>query len=884
VTDRSIVVRLRAEISDFKAKMGEAAKSTADAAKGVDGYIQKNKASINAVSNQVGLLGAAMTGVAVVAVKKFADFDQAMSNVAATGDDARGSIDALRDAALDAGQRTVFSATESANAIENLEKAGVSASDILGGALNGALDLAAAGGMGVADAAETAATALTIFKLSGDKAGHVADLLAAGAGKAQGSVADLSMALKQGGLVAAQTGLSIEETTGGLAAFASAGLIGSDAGTSFKTMLQRLTPQSQEAQQAMHDLHVEAYDGQGQFIGLAKYAGVLQQGLQDLTPEARNAALATIFGSDAVRAASVVYDEGAAGIQEWIDKVDDQGYAAETAATRLDNLKGDVEQLGGALDSAFIGAGEGADGPLRSLTQEATNAVNAFADLPAGVQQATLSIIGGGGLVLLGVAGLGKLTVGISEAKTAMQALGISAKTAGLAAAGVGAALAVATLAVTSWASAQAEARARTDEFAGTLDEFGQQTGDTLSLINKNLSSNRNNWIDNLIGHDPTSLIDTAKKIGLSIKDLQGYIVGNAEAIDRVNKATADFSDNDLFTVGQSSLSKAQEFKTALDQQASALTGAQKQTAQKALADKEAADASDELGGAVTDTTGAVVDQTDALGDLVKGLGDSAGVVLSVRDAQRGLEAAYDDASAAIEKNGATLDITTEAGRENQTALDGIAQSGWDLIDSMKANGSTQEELQVSLQGTRDNFISTATQMGLTSDEASALADQLGLIPANVQVTVVANTEQAVYNLDAIGYRLDHLDGRTVTTNVRTNEQTVSTGVGNTIARAGGGPVYGPGTGTSDSIHALLSNGEYVVKADAVQQYGRGFFDQLNAQRFASGGAVGMGSSSAGSSQAGMPQVQVTVERVVEGTPQDIGREVTWALAGRRVP
>ena len=58
---------------------------------------------------------------------------------------------------------------------------------------------------------------------------------------------------------------------------------------------------------------------------------------------------------------------------------------------------------------------------------------------------------------------------------------------------------------------------------------------------------------------------------------------------------------------------------------------------------------------------------------------------------------------------------------------------------------------------------------------------------------------------------------------------------------ASGGYISGPGTATSDSIPALLSNGEYVIKAAAVSQYGRGFFESLNARRFASGGYVGGG-------------------------------------------
>ena len=97
-----------------------------------------------------------------------------------------------------------------------------------------ALSLAAAGQLGVAEAASIAAIAVKQFNLEGSDVPHVADLLAAGAGKAVGDVRDLSAALGQAGLVANGAGQSIEATTGVLAAFADAGLLGSDAGTSLK--------------------------------------------------------------------------------------------------------------------------------------------------------------------------------------------------------------------------------------------------------------------------------------------------------------------------------------------------------------------------------------------------------------------------------------------------------------------------------------------------------------------------------------------------------------------------------------------------------------------------------------------------------------------------
>ena len=232
-----------------------------------------NKQAILDVSNTLALMGGAALAVAALAVRQFSSFSSAMSGVQAATQASTSDMSALREAALQAGADTKYSATEAAQGIEALGRAGVSTRNVLGGGLKGALDLAAAGQMQVKDAAELASIAMTQFNLSGKDVPHVADLLAAGAGKAMGEVSDLGMALKQGGLVASQFGLSIEETVGTLSAFASAGLLGSDAGTSFKTMLQHLADPSKESARLMQQLGIHAYDAQGKFVGLAGLAG-----------------------------------------------------------------------------------------------------------------------------------------------------------------------------------------------------------------------------------------------------------------------------------------------------------------------------------------------------------------------------------------------------------------------------------------------------------------------------------------------------------------------------------------------------------------------------------------------------------------------------------
>ena len=331
MSERIIKVTVQAQVSNYLAGMkqvqaeNQKAANTAQNAKAQFEAQDQAMASIAIGLLAVGTLAAA--GVAL-AVKKYAEFDKAMSSVQASTHESAANMALLRDAAIDAGAKTVFSATEAASAIDELAKAGLSTADILGGALDGALSLASAGGLSVADAASTAATALTLFKLKGSDIPHVVDLLAAGAGKAQGSVDDLSQALNQGGLVAAQAGFTIEQTTGVLAAFASAGLKGSDAGTSLKTAIIALQKPSSQAQAAMDQYGISVYDSNGKMKSFSGIAGTLRDKLGGLTDQQRNSTLATIFGNDAVRSAAVLYSNGAKGIDTWNTKVNDSGYAA----------------------------------------------------------------------------------------------------------------------------------------------------------------------------------------------------------------------------------------------------------------------------------------------------------------------------------------------------------------------------------------------------------------------------------------------------------------------------------------------------------------------------------------------------------------------------
>lgn len=772
---RSVVVRLRAEVEGFNRQIrsaGDAADRTSDR------FDQMEKAG-----KKLALIGGVLVAGVGVAVKAYADFDEQMSKVQAATHATAGDMDKLRAAAIEAGADTAFSAKEAGQAIEELSKAGVSTADILGGGLDGALSLAAAGSLAVADAAEIAATALTQFKLSGDKVPHLADLLAAGAGKAQGSVEDLGMALKQSGLVASSYGLSIEETVGGLSAFASAGLIGSDAGTSFKSMLQRLTPQSEQAAAKMEELGFTAFDAQGNIKPLSAIADNLQQSMKNLTPEARNAAMAVIFGSDAVRAANVLYEQGAKGINTWIGAVDDAGYAALTASIQQNNLKGDIERLGGSIDSVFLKSGSGANDMLRGLARGAEQVVDKIGMIPAPMLATTTSVVGVLGAVTLLTGGLLTAIPKVMAARTAWMAfarantslatsLKTTAKVAGVALAAI-----LALQVIAAIVKSTEKARAGIEDFnqamlgmkpkdfdgqvAGMMDGVNGIGDAFVRLANGQWYDGVNSGLGDLTGWgSPIKTLSTAVgNLDSSLTDLSknGGMVRAGQAFRMVSEE-ADKSAKAQGRSGMAAkdvLNLLPQYTASLKQQAQAL-GVQASDTEllemaygripprvEAMAKANGkANEVQQIQKQISEETAKALEEIGvsadgvayALDRFVQALFRAGDAQLGQRDAQREYIASIQAIDGAIAQNGRTLDINTKAGRDNEAAFDAVAAAGMRNIGAMAQNGASQQQLQGKLNDTYNDLIGVAGKFGITGGAADELARKVLGIPPGVDI------------------------------------------------------------------------------------------------------------------------------------------------------
>ena len=156
-----------------------------------------------------------------------------------------------------------------------------------------------------------------------------------------------------------------------------------------------------------------------------------------------------------------------------------------------------------------------------------------------------------------------------------------------------------------------------------------------------------------------------------------------------------------------------------------------------------AEEAAGQMAAGMDGATGAVEEQVDALAELQDLLSDTANLLLGVRGSERDFQAAIDDATASVEEHGRTLDRATEAGRANESALDGIAEAAHNWANAAEESGASAQELDGIMQAGRDNFIRTAEAMGMSTEEATRLADELQLIPDFVETEVEVETQAA---------------------------------------------------------------------------------------------------------------------------------------------
>lgn len=349
----------------------------------------------------VGLAGGLLGGVGLVAgiraaASVSATFEQSMSKVQvitrATGEE----LQRLEDLAREMGATTSFSATQAADGIQFLGRAGFDTSQIIS-ALPATLSLAAAEGLELGNAADITSNILSGFNMEAERTGEVADILVRASQSANTNVQQLGSAMATAAPIASSLGFDVGETAAAIGVLSNAGIQGQRAGTGLRSVLASLSDVTPKAEKALDDLGLTAEQVNPQTNSLAEVINRLRDGGLDAS------AAFQIFGREAAPAVLALVEQSDS-LADLNSKLRESGGAAEEAAEKMrDNLLGDVAELGSVASEAAIALGDqGLNGKLRELVQTLTGQVRDNTEDVARRIAAAFDLITGAGKVMAG--------------------------------------------------------------------------------------------------------------------------------------------------------------------------------------------------------------------------------------------------------------------------------------------------------------------------------------------------------------------------------------------------------------------------------------------------------------------------------------------------
>lgn len=344
-----------------------------------------------ATVGKVGAAALATTTTAVVgfgtsAVKAGADFDSAMSQVAATmgystdelndnTSEAAQTMETLRNFAQEMGSTTAFSATEASEALNYMALAGYDAETSME-MLPTVLDLASAGGIDLASASDMVTDAQSALGLELSETKDMVDQMAAASSKSNTSVSQLGEAFLTIGATARNVAGGTEELSTVLGVLADNGIKGSEGGTHLRNMLLSLQDAAVDGKVKMGDFSVEVYDAEGNMRSMVDIIGDMQTGMEGMTQESKDALVSGVFNKTDLASVNALLGTSQERFTELSTAISDSAGAAENmAGVQLDNLEGDVTLFKSALEGAKIAVSDELTPTLREFVSFGTDGI-----------------------------------------------------------------------------------------------------------------------------------------------------------------------------------------------------------------------------------------------------------------------------------------------------------------------------------------------------------------------------------------------------------------------------------------------------------------------------------------------------------------------------
>lgn len=366
--------------ADPKTKAAKKAlEELSDAAdKSSDGFTVMKGAISDLVSEGIQLLVEGLKEASKYVIQTGMDFEYSMSEVKAISGASASDIELLTEKAKQMGATTKFSASESAAAFKFMAQAGWDTSKMLDG-IEGVMSLAAAGGADLALSAEIVTDGLTAMGYSAGEAGRLADVMAMAANKSSTDVEQMGYTFKYAAPIAGTLGYSMEDLAVAMGLMANAGIKSETAGTSLRAAMLRMTKPTEQMATVMEEYGLSITNSDGSMKSLMEVMTMYRDKLGGLTEAQKAEAAATLFGTEAASGMLGIINASPEAFAEMSESIyNSEGAAKEMAETMQDNLKSDVEQLGGALETVGIQAYEGFSQPMREAVQSVTETMSSY--------------------------------------------------------------------------------------------------------------------------------------------------------------------------------------------------------------------------------------------------------------------------------------------------------------------------------------------------------------------------------------------------------------------------------------------------------------------------------------------------------------------------
>ncbi|MGC2873074.1 phage tail tape measure protein [Ihubacter sp. mB4P-1] len=335
---------------------------------------------------------AGVVGLGTAAVKTAADFDSAMSRVAAVSGAAGDDLDRLRDKAREMGEKTKFSASEAAEAMNYMAMAGWKTEDMLSG-IEGVMNLAAASGEDLATTSDIVTDALTAFGLSAQDSGHFADILAAASSNANTNVSMMGETFKYCAPIAGALGFSAEDTAEAIGLMANAGIKSSQAGTALRTIMNNLTGEVKLSGVAFGEVTVATTNADGSMRDLSDILADCRSAFNQMSESEKANAAETLVGKNAMSGFLALMNAGEADINKLSSAIAScDGTAAGMAETMQDNLAGQLQILKSQLEELAISFGELLMPAVRTIVGWIQKFVDWLNSMDAGTRKVIVTI------------------------------------------------------------------------------------------------------------------------------------------------------------------------------------------------------------------------------------------------------------------------------------------------------------------------------------------------------------------------------------------------------------------------------------------------------------------------------------------------------------